>query len=232
MVTAGTAHSGGRAAVVAAAPHPLPVDWPPEHWQVPQVSPGPAQLRPTGGGDVGDGIKPIFFEGAAYRGQATSVFAFIGVPQNLTAGAAACPGMVLLHGGGGTAMDVWVREWTERGFAAICFDQCGDMPAESDAGDGAAHSRHERGGPPGWDASFGTTDDPVHDQWPFHAVAAALRAHSLLAAHPNVDSTRIGLTGISWGGFLTCIAQTRHDVVFTVSGLIMLHRRKSDACAL
>ena len=48
-------------------------------------------------------------------------------------------------------------------------------------------------------------DEPVGDQWPFHAVAAALRAHSLLAADPAVDAARIGLTGISWGGYLTCL---------------------------
>ena len=42
-------------------------------------------------------------------------------------------------------------------------------------------------------------------QWQYHAVAAAMRAHSLIAAHPAVDENRIGLTGISWGGYLTCL---------------------------
>jgi hypothetical protein len=36
-------------------------------------------------------------------------------------------------------------------------------------------------------------------------VTAALNAHSLLAAHPAVDADRIGLTGISWGGYMTCV---------------------------
>ena len=31
-------------------------------------------------------------------------------------------------------------------------------------------------------------------------------AHSLLRSWPRVDPERIGLTGISWGGYLTCIA--------------------------
>jgi hypothetical protein len=50
-------------------------------------------------------------------------------------------------------------------------------------------------------------DEPVEDQWPYHAVAGALRAHSLLAAHPSVDASKIGLTGISWGGYLTCVVR-------------------------
>ena len=41
--------------------------------------------------------------------------------------------------------------------------------------------------------------------WTYHAVAAVLRGHSLLAAQPEVDRHRIGITGISWGGYLTCI---------------------------
>jgi hypothetical protein len=36
-------------------------------------------------------------------------------------------------------------------------------------------------------------------------VAAAIAGHSLLAAQPGVDAGRIGITGISWGGYATCI---------------------------
>lgn len=32
-----------------------------------------------------------------------------------------------------------------------------------------------------------------------------IRGHSLLASLPEVDRNRIGVTGISWGGYLTCI---------------------------
>jgi hypothetical protein len=63
------------------------------------------------------------------------------------------------------------------------------------------------GGPPGWDASFRQVaeKEPLEDQWQYHAVTAALNAHTLLAAHPAVDAGRIGLTGISWGGYMTCV---------------------------
>ncbi len=45
----------------------------------------------------------------------------------------------------------------------------------------------------------------MKDQWTYHAVAAAVRGHSLLRSLPDVDTSRVGLTGISWGGYLTCI---------------------------
>ena len=33
-----------------------------------------------------------------------------------------------------------------------------------------------------------------------------IRAHSYLRTRPGVDPSRIGLTGISWGGYLSCLA--------------------------
>jgi hypothetical protein len=41
--------------------------------------------------------------------------------------------------------------------------------------------------------------------WTYHAVAAVIRGHSLLASLPEVDRYRVAITGISWGGYLTCI---------------------------
>ena len=76
------------------------------------------------------------------------------------------------------------------------MDLCGNTP------DG---KRHEHGGPAGWDASFNQLDDPKEDQWTWHAVSAVALAHSLLRSFPEIDQDRIGVTGISWGGYLTCI---------------------------
>jgi len=47
---------------------------------------------------------------------------------------------------------------------------------------------------------------PPEEQWPFHAVSSVILGHSLLRSFPEVDPGRIGITGISWGGYLTCIA--------------------------
>lgn len=149
------------------------------------------------------GVRALFYEGVPYRGQPTRVFAWLGVPE--IGHDATCPGMVLLHGGGGTAFDEWVRIWNARGYAAIAMDLCGCVPERPVLLGGCVRERHAAGGPAGWNASFDQTQEPVEDQWTYHAVAAALAGHSLLAAQPGVDSSGIGVTGISWGGYLTSV---------------------------
>jgi dienelactone hydrolase len=147
-----------------------------------------------------DRIRALFFEGAAYRGNPTRVFAWLGVP--LLAPGEKAPGIVLLHGGGGTAFESWVKLWVDRGYAAIAIDHFGSLPVPPDA---KARPRNPDGGPPGGSLAFGQLGEPLRDQWPFQAVTAAVRAHSLLRAEPGVDPARIGVTGISWGGYLTCV---------------------------
>ena len=52
---------------------------------------------------------------------------------------------------------------------------------------------------------FHQIDQPIEDQWTYHAVAAVILANSLIRSFPQVDPNRIGVTGISWGGYLVCI---------------------------
>src|SRR5439155_22684356 len=62
--------------------------------------------------------------------------------------------------------------------------------------------------------------------WTYHAVAAVMRGHSLLRSLPNVDPERVGVTGISWGGYLTCIVagvDNRFKAAVPVYGCGFLH---------
>jgi len=145
------------------------------------------------------GVKAIFYEGLPFQGKPTRVFAWYGIPK-LKPGQKA-PAMVLVHGGGATAFADWVRLWVSRGYAAIAMDLCGSTPT---LGADIAR-RHEWAGPPGW-GGFGQMDWPQTDQWCYHAVADILLANSLIRSMPEVDPERVGITGISWGGYLTCIA--------------------------
>jgi dienelactone hydrolase len=172
----------------AAAPKPV--------WDMKQLSRTPRTYDAPGFEEPG--VRALFFEGPPLAGRPTRVFAYMGFPK-LAPGKKA-PGMVHIHGGGGTAFASWVRLWNERGYAAISMDTCGCVPR----GTYGNWERHPDGGPAGW-GGFDQVDLPVTDQWTYHAVAASVLAHSLLRAQPQVDASRIGLTGISWGGYLTCI---------------------------
>ena len=89
----------------------------------------------------------------------------------------------------------------ERGYAAIAMDTCGQVPV----GNYGKWVEDPQGGPPGW-GGFDQIDRPREDQWTYHAVAKVVLAHSLLRSLKEVDPERTGLTGISWGGYLTCIS--------------------------
>lgn len=167
-----------------------------EMWDLERLSAPPATY-PAEGFEA-EGVEALFYEGVPFEGRSTRVFAWLGLPQ--VAPGERVPGMVLVHGGGGTAFAEWVRLWNERGYAAIAMDTCGATPG----GEHMKRPRHEFSGPPGW-GGFGQIDRPREDQWTYHAVAAVILGHSLLRALPEVDSDRIGLTGISWGGYLACI---------------------------
>ena len=149
---------------------------------------------------------PVFIEGVPLRGRETWCFAYWGVPEWATPSHPA-PGIVLVHGGLGTAYPEWVRMWVKRGYAAVCVDNCGTLPVRTPDGQWLANPD---GGPRGW-GRVECAEEPEEDQWPYHAVAAAMASHSFLRSLPNVDSRAIGVTGVSWGGFLACILAAADD---------------------
>lgn len=167
----------------------------PRTWDVTDAGISNVQGRITG-------VKPIWIEGEMWQGKPTRIFAWVGLPKGACADKKV-PGMVLVHGGGGTAFATWVKLWNDRGYAAIAMDTCGGAPRGER--DGKAHPRHPWSGPYGWHDARGYPDGPLADQWPYQAVTAVIRCHSHLRSLPEVDAERTGLTGISWGGYLTSI---------------------------
>ena len=169
-----------------------------ELMSTPQVFPAPAF-------ETEQGITPLFYQGEKFKGKETRIFAWVGIPE----GPGPFPGMVLVHGGGGTAYKDWVQLWVKRGYAAIAMDTAGHIPVRPE-GQKRGWMLHEHCGPRGW-GGFDQMNDPVRDQWIYYAVAAVIRGHSLLRSYDQVDASRIGLTGISWGGHLTCITAGLDD---------------------
>ena len=151
------------------------------------------------------GVQVTFFEGLPYKGKPTRVFAYYGVPPH--APGEKVPAMVLVHGGGGSAFYRWVKFWNSKGYAAISMDTCGAVSGNTLGNEQRKHFRHAWSGPSGW-GGFTKTEmaSSNEDHWVYHAVAAVIRANSFMRSLPDVDPDRIGITGVSWGGLLTCIA--------------------------
>ncbi|MFO0950620.1 MAG: acetylxylan esterase [Isosphaeraceae bacterium] len=160
-------------------------------WDVPALLDGTPKAE---WGEATGLVRPVHYEGVPHGGKPTRVFAYYGRPE----GEGPFPAMLLVHGGGGKAFREWAELWAKRGYVALAMDLAGHGP------DG---KRLPDGGPDQDDVSkfrpFTAAD--VREMWSYQAVADVLRGHALLASRPEVDAARIGVTGISWGGYLTCI---------------------------
>lgn len=160
------------------------------------------------------GIKALAYDSVDYFGKHTKVFAHIGFPENAVY---PVPAVVLVHGGGGHPEDIWIKKWNERGYAAISMDTTGFFPTKPipHLYEGFAEGLKRELTPPfneeGYtvapnNSEMSDTDLPVDSQWMYHAVAQVILAHNILRSDDRVDSSKIGISGISWGSVITSIA--------------------------
>ena len=146
-------------------------------------------------------LENFYFAGEPYQGKATRIFAIYNTPKNAKA---PFPAVVLVHGGGGTAFKQWVKKWNDAGFAAISIAVEGqtDTVNENSTSRGSKWQRHQWAGP-ARNKIYADSKQPLRDQWMFHASSAVIRAHNLLRSFDEIDATKIGLSGISWGGVIS-----------------------------
>jgi len=65
------------------------------------------------------------------------------------------------------------------------------------------------------------SENPLCEQWMYHAVSQVILAHNILRQDVRVDSDKIGITGVSWGGVITSLAigyDTRYAFAIPVYG--------------
>ena len=155
------------------------------------------------------GVAAYFIESVPYNNAPTYVFAYVGIPATATKDNPA-PGIVLIHGGGGTAFCDWVKMWNNLGYAAIAIDTEGRIPTESASlSSPSAFESIMHHGP----SNTGYKDyaKPANEQFIYHAIAGAIVANSVLSSFEQVDSSKIGITGISWGGVIATNAVAYDD---------------------
>ncbi len=126
-------------------------------------------------------------------GATNEVYAVIARP----AGGGTYPGLLLLHGGGGCAEVGPALVWAQRGYVVVTPDLPGIANPEK-----VPHSRGTWTGQPygtgRWDLEPDVTAATI-----YQAVVAALQAFALLRTQSDVDVNHIGVTGTSWGGYMT-----------------------------
>lgn len=172
----------------------------PEFWWAPEYD-----LLPT---EPTHGVRALFFRSVDHRGRKTRVFSYYAAPEHKEG--ERLPAVVLVHGGCGTAFDLWVKQWCDRGYAAIAIDTLGRYPNEESRGKSiregmtlTMRTRCDEGeyvSPPLNDECM--TYGPPEEMWLYHAVSAVILAHSLIRSFPEVDPDRVGIMGVSWGGVL------------------------------
>jgi len=103
------------------------------------------------------------------------------------------PGLLHLHGGAQRADHVIARDWAKRGFTCLCVDWSQPASVQN-----APHATQ-------WPEGFPTVQDQhlePEQAAVTHIVRAVRRGISVLEQDPDVTD-KIGICGISWGGFMT-----------------------------
>ena len=123
----------------------------------------------------------------------SEIFAVIATPK--TPGKH--PGMLVLHGGGGSAEVDKAMAWAQRGYVAVAPDLPGIAePKKLTISKGRWNSL--KYGEGRWVATPDASASVIFD-----AVLSAMKSLYLLRSQPNVDASRIGVVGCSWGGYMT-----------------------------
>ncbi|MEI8293216.1 MAG: acetylxylan esterase [bacterium] len=107
------------------------------------------------------------------------------------------PGILVLHGGGGCAEVDKAMAWAQRGYVAIAPDLPGIGEPEKLTETKGRWSALKYG-----DGRWVATPDGSASMI-FDAVLSAMKSLYLLRSQPEVDPARIGVVGISWGGYMT-----------------------------
>ena len=128
------------------------------------------------------------------------VFCYIGMPS----GKETVPGILCVHGGGGHAYINYVKEAVNHGYAAIAIDADGYTRSDPTAADSSGGYTLDYFGMA--KDSLAESDRPIAEQWMYYVQRALIYANTYLRSMARVDETKVGITGISWGGLTTTIA--------------------------
>lgn len=139
-------------------------------------------------------LRRVVFRSMTVGGEPQDVMALIARPT--TDGQH--PGLLYLHGGRGCAESAAAIRYAQAGYVCVSPDLPGIAdPAKCPESTGPWRERSER---LGWSTRPDATANETFD-----AVVAALQAFDLLCAEHDVNRDKVGISGISMGGYTTTI---------------------------
>lgn len=131
----------------------------------------------------------------------SSAFFWIGKPEGEMPDGG-FPAVLLLHGGGGNAFTEWVKHWLDLGYVALAIDLNGQRFDE----DGFLVSNPYFYHSGSWGSvGCGTDEKSFRDSWTGVNLTHCVLAHNYLRSLSFVNPEKTVATGISWGGYLTCM---------------------------
>lgn len=137
----------------------------------------------------------------------TAVFAAIASPLK----PGSYPGILVLHGGGGAAEIDKIRKWAAKGYVAVSIDLPGITAPEKVPNSSGYWNTYAYG-----KNRFTVSPDITYSTI-FEGVVSAVQALYLLRSQPDVIKDKIGITGVSWGGYMTTIVSGLANADVTAS---------------
>lgn len=106
------------------------------------------------------------------------------------------PGLLFLHGGGGFADETLAKVWAKAGYVVASPDLPGNAdPKKVPYSTGPIRLTYDK--------SRWTANPDVTASSTFDGPVAAVKTFYLLKSQPEVIANKIGVTGVSWGGYMT-----------------------------
>ncbi|MFA6930669.1 MAG: alpha/beta fold hydrolase [Lentisphaeria bacterium] len=133
------------------------------------------------------GLRDLLITGADVDGKRAEFFAYVGYPDTPVP-SGGFPGILLIHGGGGTAYPQYMKLWLNQGYAVLALDWYNQRPLSKP--EKLTETNVERAPLEGGKRSLHTVN-----------IANMVLAHSLLRSLDNVNPEKTVFVGLSWGSW-------------------------------
>ena len=144
-------------------------------------------------------LRKIIFQSYNYteenKEKSATIFAVIARPEK----DGKYPGLLVLHGGGGFAEIEKAKKWAALGYVVVALDEPGVASPEKIPFSHGPWNKYKYG-----ENRFVVKPD-IKSSTLFSAVLASVQGLYLLHSQPDVIKDKVGIVGISWGGYLTTI---------------------------